>query len=141
MAIGPDGFIEQRIETLYVSEEYKMFLLTGQKNGGSWRKAYISARPFHTLDDDTLEAMKAQAKPLDKNSSIEISANQESLNIRDAVTGTNSLFPISELDEEIRQRLRYTGSPQPDVSSAWDKYAKKPEAVAAAPKKNKAFTL
>ncbi len=37
MAIGPDGFIEQRIQQLFVSPEYKIFLLTGQKQSNSRR--------------------------------------------------------------------------------------------------------
>lgn len=140
MAIGPDGYIEERTETLYVSEEYKIFLLTGQSNGQGTRRAFIAARPFHTLDDDAIAAMKAQARPLDAASRITISINQESLYLRDGFTGTTSPFPLSELDQDVRERLRY-GIGQ-DAQSAWNKYAKKPQQQQpAAASKHKAFSL
>jgi hypothetical protein len=113
MAIGIDGFIEQRTEKLFVCDEYKLFFLTGQANG-TGRRAYISARSFHTLDDEQQAEMRKNAEPWEpRKSSVEISANQGMLAFRDTVTGTVSNMPWAELDPEVQQRLRGAGNGDP----------------------------
>jgi hypothetical protein len=106
MAIGADGFIEQRIETLYVCDEYKLFFLTGQANG-TGRSAYIAAKAFHAMDDATLEEMRKNAEPwTERGSSVQISPNQGMLAFSDRCTGTVTNVPWAELDEDVQQRLR-----------------------------------
>ena len=105
------GSMDERIEQLYVSPEYKVFLLTGQPGSGfeSGRRAYISIKPFNTITDaSTLFNMTAQAKPLDMNSCITLENGWESLTAHDQLTCTNSSIPISELDPIIQERLRST---------------------------------
>ncbi|MEZ0224212.1 MAG: hypothetical protein ACAH83_06650 [Alphaproteobacteria bacterium] len=106
MAIGIDGFIEERIEQLYVCDEYNLFFLTGQANG-TGRRAYITARAFHTLDDEGRDAMASSAvKWTEHGSRVQISAKQGMLSFRDTCTGTTSQVPWTELDPEIQEKLR-----------------------------------
>ena len=118
MAKGLDGFLEERVETLYVSEEYKAFLLTGQPNGKG-RNAYIYVKPFNAYTNEAmLDATKSAAKPLDADSRITISSDTQSILVRDGYTGTQSEFPIHRLDKEVRERLAA------GTEKIWDKYAK-----------------
>ena len=106
MVIGIDGFIEQRIEKLYVCDEYKLFFLTGQANG-TGRRAYIAAKSFHTLDDEQQAEMRKSAERWEpRESRVEISSCQGALAFRDTITGTTSNVPWTELDPEVQQRLR-----------------------------------
>lgn len=127
MAIRSDGFLEERVESLYVAPEYNLFLLTGQPLGNS-RRAYISAKPFNALTPDKLEAFNAAAQPLDAGSRITISPIGASLQIRDGFTGTTSSFPISALDSEVQRRLSAASE------ARWDKFAA-PAATKPAPKR------
>jgi hypothetical protein len=106
MVIGLDGFIEQRTEKLFVSDEYKIFFLTGQSDGG-WRRAYITAKAFHTMDDDTRERMAATAEPWDATASrVTITPAQGKLSFYDGCTGTTSTMPLSELDADVQLKLQ-----------------------------------
>lgn len=120
MAIGLDGFIEERVEKLFVSEDYKLFFLTGQKNDQSWRRAYITVKPFHALDAEAIEQMKAVAtRADDKDAGVQISLGQGNLAFYDKFTGTTSRVPWTELDTEIQERLRG------NVTDAFAKYGAK----------------
>src|SRR5437867_1777667 len=102
-----DGFLNERTESLYVCEEYGIFLLTGQPNATSRRCAYIAAKAFHTIDDGMREEMAKTAEPwTEKGSDIRISSNQGALSFRDNVTGTFSALPWTELDNDVQLRLR-----------------------------------
>lgn len=122
MVIGIDGFIEQRIEQLYVCDEYKLFFLTGQPNN-TGRRAFITAKPFHAIDDEALPRMKAQAIPwTEKDSRVQISAGMGILAFHDTITGTVSNMQWSELDIDVQENLRRGGG-QPSSPNPWAKYA------------------
>jgi hypothetical protein len=121
MAIRPDGCLEERIEELYVCDEYKVFFLTGQANN-TGRKAFISAKAFHMLDDEQQAEMRKNATPWEEDTAwVRISANEGMLAFQDKFTGTISNVPWTELDDDVQQRLRgnnggdpflkYAGSP------------------------------
>jgi len=132
MAIGPDGFLDGRIETLYVSDEYKVFLLTGQSNG-SWRNAYVGVRPFNSLNEAQLESAKANAQQIDKGARLTLSSDQSSLKVYDGFTGTTSSFPLSDLDADVKARLQYKSPAKSGLGNAWDKYTSGNDAAPATP--------
>ncbi|MDE1151820.1 MAG: hypothetical protein PW788_04705 [Micavibrio sp.] len=121
MVMIEGGFIESRVERLYVSDEYKVFLLTGQANG-SYRKGYVGVRPFGSLGADQLEKLKSQAAPVDKDSRLSLSSDQANLKVYDGFTGTTSSFPLSELDADIKARLLYKAPGKSGFTDAWEKY-------------------
>ena len=128
MVMLPDGSIYERVETLYVSDDYKAFLLTGQTNGGS-RRGFVSVKPFNQLEEAQLAAMKEQAKPITPDARLTISTVGSNISIYDGYTGTDSTYAVALLDADVQQRI---GNQQ---NSAWEKYgARKP---AAAPVRNK----
>lgn len=104
MVIGVDGFIHQRIESLYVCDEYKLFFLTGQSNG-TGRCAYIAVKSFHTMNEGARDEMRKSAGCVE-DSRVSISANQGVLSFYDRITGTVSNVPWSELDPDVQMRLR-----------------------------------
>ena len=117
MAKNPDGFIEERIEQLYVCDQYKLFFLTGQAQGAG-RRAYISVKPFHTVSDEAREEiMKSATRWTAQESRVTISADPEKLSFRDGCTGTVSTLPVGELDDEVQQRLRC------NITDPFQKYA------------------
>jgi hypothetical protein len=118
MTIGIDGFLHERIEQLYVCDEYRLFFLTGQPNSTSQRRAFISVRPFHSFDADTLATMKAEALPwTEAESRIQITPLTGTLAFRDGLTGTVTNVPPGELDAEVQRRLGAAAGASP-----WQKY-------------------
>ncbi len=139
MVMMGDGHIYERIETMYVAEEYKVFLLTGQSQGG--RRAFIAAKPFGSIDVDTLADLMTKAKPLDADSRIRLSADQQSLRMYDGFTGTISNFPLAELDADVRGKLM-TGAGNVSTPDPWGKYTKLTgEAPVAGGKKVRGFSI
>jgi hypothetical protein len=119
MVMMEDGHIYERVESLYVSDKYKIFLLTGQPLTEGGRMAFITARPFNSLDAAGIEALRAQAMPLDDKSAITIKSDAVALSFYDQCTGTSSTFPISQLDDDVRASLSRT------ANSAWDRFLPK----------------
>lgn len=123
MKIGPNGYLDECVETLYVSEDYKLFLLTGQPMQGA-RRAYISAKPFNAFDPKTLARMKEQAEPLPKDNKRRISITQAGTNLtlRDGLTGTVTNFPVGSLDDDVKEKLGVTPRRTGGEPGGWGKY-------------------
>ncbi len=123
MTIGPNGYLDECIETLYVSNDHKLFLLTGQPMQGT-RRAYISAKPFNAFDPQTLARMKEQAEPLDQNGGRKISITQAGTNLtlRDGMTGTVTNFPVGSLDDDVKEKLGVAAGRNGAEPGGWGKY-------------------
>jgi hypothetical protein len=101
-----------RSEELYVSEEYKIFMIAGTPDSFTRDPNHISVRPFHSLPPATAEAMHKLAKPwtaaTSKECDISIRVDDElNLELVDGYTQVKSKFPLSELDEDVREDLLY----------------------------------
>lgn len=74
-------------------------------------------RPFHTFDADSLAALKAQAGNADDPcGSVSIKPNRDQIEIGHTLTRTSMMFPVSQLDEDVSQRL------DRESSQLWRKY-------------------
>lgn len=124
MTINPlTGALDERTETLYISEEFNVFLWTGQKMSGSdkegvlslkrekdsltvnhWRRAFVGVVPFHNLSEEKLKEMKENARDIGdgKKSSLRIHKCANQLCVTDTATKTTSRVCASELDKEIQ---------------------------------------
>jgi hypothetical protein len=128
MAIGIDGHIEERIEALYVCRPFELFLLTGQPRAhslGQGRRAFISARPFHSFKPDVVRGLLTIAKPVNIENSIAIkrSSGSRDLEICDLATGTTSLFPLGALGHKVRDLLAFDDREAPPAyGDAWNKF-------------------
>lgn len=112
----------QRIEKLYVADEYKLFFLTkqpGTNAGTEGRSAYISVKPFNVIPEEALEQMRSSAEPWSPQtgSRVRIEVREPLLVFHDDITGTESQIFVGELDADVRQRLRGGQG----AAMAWDK--------------------
>jgi hypothetical protein len=122
-----------REEELYVSEEYKIFMIAGTPDGFTHDKNHISVRPFNAMPAGTIEAMRAIAKPWTTETQKECDSTLRiadlHLELVDGYSGVTSKFPISELDEDVRASVLYNirmrifngGSDTTEVDP-WKKY-------------------
>jgi hypothetical protein len=124
----------KRTEQLFVSDEYRIFMIAGRPDPFTRDLNHICVRPFHTFPPETVERLRAQATPWtekDSAAKITIRVDDAVLELKDCMNGVISCFPISELDEEVRhdilytQRLRvFNGSDNRDEKvDPWQKYA------------------
>lgn len=121
-----------REEALYVSEEYKIFMIAGTPCGFTHDPNQISVRPFHTLPAGKLEAMRAIAKPwtteTQNECDITLYINEGNLELTDGYSKVKSKFPISELDDDVRAQILYKikwrgfGSEPAKEIDPWQKY-------------------
>ncbi len=95
MVMGADGFLHERIETLYASQEHQLFLLTGQEKTSGGRRAYVSVTRFDELDGMEREYMLQKAKPLDDAARLTISTADGKTVVHDGFTGTNAVFTLA----------------------------------------------
>jgi len=96
MVMLPNGYLYERVETLYVSEEHKLFLKTGQAQAADGRRAYVSITRFEELDAPARESMLREAKPLDDSARLTISTVEGKTVIHDGFTGTNAVFTLAQ---------------------------------------------
>lgn len=101
-----------RSEELYVSEEHKIFMIAGTPDSFTRDPNHISVRPFHSLPPATAEAMRKLAKPWTaataKECDISIRVDDElNLELTDGYSQVKSKFPLTELDEDVREDLLY----------------------------------
>lgn len=95
MVIRHDGFLHERIETLYVSPDHKLFLKTGQQQTPGGRRAFVSITRFDELDALERQSMLQQAKPLDNDARLTISTVDGKTVVYDGFTGTNAVFTLA----------------------------------------------
>ncbi len=95
MVMMPDGYLYERIETLYVSPEHKLFLKTGQAQAADGRRAYVSITRFDELDAVQRQSMLEKAKPLDDTARLTISTVEGRAVVHDGFTGTNAVFSLA----------------------------------------------
>lgn len=117
MVASPNGELYQRVESLYFSEEYKIFLITGQPLAEGGRKAYVAAKAFGEFDKETLAAMKEAAKPVGNDAALSISRGQGQIVVYDHLTRTDSFVPHSALDADVQKRLAG------ESNAIWNKFA------------------
>lgn len=102
---------EHRQEQLYISEEYKIFMIAGTPDGFTHDKNHISVRPFHAMPAGSVEPMRAVAKPWTEETqkACEITIRVADLNLElvDGYSNVISKFPISELDDDVREKVLY----------------------------------
>lgn len=103
MVASPNGELYQRVELLYFSEEYKIFLITGQPLAEGGRKAYVAAKAFGEFDKGTLAALKEAAKPVGDDAALSISRGQGQLVIYDRLTRTDTFIPNTALDADVQK--------------------------------------
>jgi hypothetical protein len=95
MVMRPDGFLHERIETLYVSPDHQLFLKTGQTQTPGGRRAFVSITRFDELDAMERQSMLQQAKPLDDSARLTISTVEGRTVVYDGFTGTNAVFSLA----------------------------------------------
>lgn len=100
MVMMPDGYLYERIETLYVSPDHKLFLTTGQSQAPGGRRAYVSITRFEELDAMQRQSMLEKAKPLDDSARLTISTVDGRTVVRDGFTGTNAVFSLAPPKEQ-----------------------------------------
>jgi hypothetical protein len=102
---------QHRKEELYVSEEYKIFMVAGTIDSFTRDPNHISVRPFRSLPAGKLDALRAIAKPwtteMQSACDIEIRATESHLELKDGYSGVTSKFPVSELDDDVREDILY----------------------------------
>lgn len=116
MAKDINGFLIERVESIYVSDEYKVFLLTGQAQVPGGRRAFISVKPFNEMTPEKVDALKQHYAQPAAEGRLTLSANGTNLLIYDGFTGTQSSYDIAKLDEDVKARLQVAAE-QP-----WQKY-------------------
>ena len=107
------GFSDSRTEQLYVTEDYKIFFVTGQPGAATGRNTAISVRPFHTIDPQSRDALMKTALPWTqpRNHDVTISVKGNALVLRDGVTGDDSSFPLNLLDPDVKARYGLGSDP------------------------------
>lgn len=129
-----------REETLYVSEEYKIFMIAGTPDGFTHDRNHISVRPFNAMPAGTIEAMRAIAKPwtteTQKECDITLRIGDLHLELVDGYSNVTSKFPVSELDEDVRAEVLYkirmrifNGGSDTTELDPWQKYFNEAAAV------------
>lgn len=111
-----------REEMLYVCEEYKLFILTGQRQGADERRIYPAAKPFHLLEEDACRRLREVAQPWAEGGDILISPYFEKpglLELYDRVAGTSLKVPFDELSPEVQAKLG-CNNPDPFAKYAVD---------------------
>lgn len=127
----PDAPPPKRQEELFVSEDYKIFMIAGRPDSFTRDNNHICVRPFKTFPAETVERMRAHATPYGPEAKISIRVTDTTLDLTDGMNGVTSKFPISELDEDVREDLLYhqrirvfNGSDNQDEKlDPWQKYA------------------
>jgi hypothetical protein len=94
---------KERSEKLFVSERLKLFILTGQPDGGTY--SGLAIKPFHQLGKDELTALKAKAEPHGENSKITIDKRSGDLLFTDDMTGKTASVPFHHLNADVREKL------------------------------------
>ncbi len=94
---------KERSEKLFVSERLKLFILTGQPDGGTY--SGLAIKPFHQLDKDEIAALKAKAAPHDDNSKISIIKENSRLVFTDDMTGKSTSVQLHHLNADVRDKL------------------------------------
>lgn len=94
---------KERSEKLFVSERLKLFILTGQPNGGTY--SGLAIKPFHQLGKDELAALRAKAEPHGDNSKITIEKRDNDLSFTDDMTGKTARVPFHHLNADVREKL------------------------------------
>lgn len=95
MVIRHDGFLHERVETLYASPDHQLFLRTGQEQTAGGRRAFVSITRFDELDAVTRESMLREAKPLDDAARLTITTVDGKTVVYDGFTGTNAVFTLA----------------------------------------------
>ncbi len=114
-----------REEELFVSDEYKIFIIVNAVDPDTQRLHPIAVRPFHLMPPDALGKMLPIAKPCSagKCAGIDIWPNGQTLMFSDETGVTVETFPVSELDPEVRDRIQNAdGNQDPFTASLWKKY-------------------
>ena len=101
MVMLPNGYLYERVETLYVSAEHKLFLKTGQEQAPGGRRAFVSITRFEELDALARASMLQQAKPLDDGARLTISTVDGKTVIHDGFTGTNAVFTLAQCNDAV----------------------------------------
>lgn len=102
------GFMDERVEELFVSSEYNLFVLTGQITTPDSLKNGVAAKPFNTITDPSLMmVLQENAKPIEHASRLTVSFNkaQGCLTVIDTRVGTEINVPLTLLDAEVQQKL------------------------------------
>jgi hypothetical protein len=129
-----------RSEELYISEDYKIFMIAGTIDSFTRDPNHISVRPFRALPAGKLEAMRAIAKPWTEETQdacdIKIRATESHLELIDGYSGVTSKFPIGELDDDVREKILYKIrarifgiGDRHEVIDPWQKYFDKADDV------------
>lgn len=90
--LNREGWIENRVENLYVSEQYQVYLLTGQTGNCGSRRAYVSIMPFTDVCKSVAAAFNKRANP--NISGLLIAKNGNKIVVKDTVTGTESSYDV-----------------------------------------------
>jgi hypothetical protein len=109
-----------REEILYVSEEYKLFILTAQPNSMESARIHLAVKPFHVLDDEAREQMLKVARPVTEDSDISIRLTRKDVELSDKKTFMNLHVPFAELAPDVQVRLRGNDASDPFVKYAID---------------------
>ncbi len=92
MVMTPNGFLYERVETLFVSAEHQLFLRTGQAQSPGGRRAYVHITPFDKTDALSRKSLMVEAIPLHDGARLTISTVDGNTVIHDGYTGTKSVF-------------------------------------------------
>jgi hypothetical protein len=134
-------------EELFVSDQYRVFMIACVPNGYNGKRNHIGVRPFHTLSPEACARMRESARPWTEENSyateigIHYDDKASTLNFHDRRTQITVHFPVSELDAEARAEMLYkirVENPNrtlKEIIDPWEKYttpdtpAKKPEGL------------
>jgi len=105
MTIGLDGFLDERREQLFISQEYRAFFLTAQRGEQDFRRAFVDVRPFGDFNAQEFATLEKKAEALTPSAHLNITYNSQTLFTQDGATGTTSSFPVDRLDSEVKSRL------------------------------------
>lgn len=94
------GFLERRVVKLFVDENYKVFLLTGQGGG-----RLVDIRPFNSFSAEEVASLKAQASPVTPSDRITLSFDLMKLSAHDGFTGRSNSIDANLLDDDVRKKL------------------------------------
>ena len=106
------GALMTRVETVYLCEEYKVFLITGQGSGNK-----VMILPFNQVPAEDLDAAKQNAEPFvdgkdakSYSDSSSISLSLDNINSRlqayDTLCHTTTSIAYGDLDEDVAARLK-----------------------------------